>query len=120
MIKIFTQKIIKICKRLKYMKKSKNILVIKIVENDIVLELVKVIDSKSEEVKIIDSLQWGDDGNTSKELLRKIDEFLQKNDLVVQDLLEVKTDIDKNQKYTLARIVQIIAETINYCLQENI
>ena len=105
---------------IKHMEKRKSILVIKIVEKDIVLELVKVIDSGNKKVKMIDSLQWGDDGNTSKELLAKIDEFLQKNNLVVQNLLKVKTDIDKNQKYTLARIVQIIAETINYCLQENI
>jgi len=98
------------------MKNNKSILIIKIVKSNIILELINEIGNESKKTEIIDKLQWKDDGNTSKELLKKIDKFLQKNNLIVQDLSKVKTEINKEQKYTLARIVQVVAKTINYCL----
>jgi hypothetical protein len=98
------------------MKNNKSILIIKIVKSNIILELINEIGNESKKTEIIDKLQWKDDDNTSKELLKKIDKFLQKNNLIVRDLSKVKTEIDKEQKYTLARIVQVVAKTINYCL----
>jgi hypothetical protein len=99
------------------MKNNKSILIIKIVKSNIILELINEVEEVvGKKIGIIDKLQWKDDGNTSRELLKKIDKFLQKNNLIVRDLLKVKTEIDKEQKYTLARIVQVVAKTINYCL----
>ncbi len=83
-------------------------------ENDIILELIKSEDKKR---VILDSLQWEDQGDTSTELLGQIDTFLQKNELQINDLEKVEAKIDEGQKYTLARIVKIVTETINYCLR---
>ncbi len=90
--------------------KKQYILVIKIVENTIILKL-------NDGNQTIDELRWDDaNDNTSKELLRQIDKLLKNNKLVINDLEKVETDIDEKQKFTLARIVQIVTETVNYSL----
>ncbi len=94
--------------------KKQHILAIKIVDNTIILKL-------NSGNQMIDELKWDDanNNNTSKELLRNIDQLLKNNELSIGDLNEVVTEIDKKQKFTLARIVQVIAETINYSLGQN-
>ena len=92
--------------------KKQYILVIKIVENTIILKL-------NDGNQTIDELRWDDaNDNTSKELLRQIDKLLKNNKLVINDLEKVETDIDEKQKFTLARIVQIVTETVNYSLNQ--
>ncbi len=92
--------------------KKQYILVIKIVENTIILKL-------NDGNQTIDELRWDDaNDNTSKELLRQIDKLLKNNKLVINDLEKVETDIDEKRKFTLARIVQIVTETVNYSLNQ--
>ena len=92
--------------------KKQYILVIKIVDNTIILKL-------NNGKQTVDELKWDDaNNNTSKELLKRIDKLLKTNELTIEELNKVKTDIDKKQKFTLARIVQIVAETINYSLSQ--
>ena len=68
--------------------------------------------------RIIDKTEWeNDDGSTSEMLLKRIDTFLKKNTIEVDQLLKVETTIDRNQKYTLFRIIKIVTKTINYCLR---
>ncbi len=92
--------------------KKQYILVIKIVENTIILKL-------NNGKQTVDELKWDDaNDNTSKELLRQIDKLLKNNKLVINDLEKVETDIDEKQKFTLARIVQIVTETVSYSLNQ--
>ena len=92
--------------------KKQYILVIKIVENTIILKL-------NNGKQTVDELKWDDaNDNTSKELLRQIDKLLKNNKLIINDLEKVETDIDEKQKFTLARIVQIVTETVNYSLNQ--
>ncbi len=94
------------------MKNKQYILIIKIVDNTIILKL-------NNGNQTVDELKWDDaNNNTSKELLKRIDKLLKNNKLTIGKLNKVKTDIDKKQKFTLTRIVQIIAETINYSLSQ--
>ncbi len=92
--------------------KKQYILVIKIVDNTIILKL-------NNGKQAVDELKWDDaNNNTSKELLKHIDKLLKNNKLSIGDLNEIVTKIDEKQKFTLARIVQIVAETINYSLSQ--
>lgn len=94
------------------MKNKQYILMIKIIDNTIILKL-------NNGNQIIDKLKWDDaNDNTSKELLKQIDKLLKSNKLTINNLDKVKTEIDKKQKFTLARIVKIVAETINYSLSQ--
>ena len=99
---------------------KKNILEIVLNENNFInLKLLNKLGDKSVgDFEVIDEFKWDDQGQTSQNLLKQIDIFLQKNNLQVTDLVKVKTKISDKQKFTLARIIQITAETINYCLKE--
>ena len=99
---------------------KKNILEIVLNENNFInLRLLNGFGDKSVgDFEIVDEFEWDDQGQTSQNLLKQIDIFLQKNNLQVTDLTKVKTKISDKQKFTLARIIQITAETINYCLKE--
>jgi hypothetical protein len=66
--------------------------------------------------KLIDRERWQNDGSSSERLLGKIDVFLKENGMGVNELSKVSVNIDENQKYTLARIIETVANTINYCL----
>lgn len=61
--------------------------------------------------------EWRNDGSSSEKLLERIDVFLKKNGLSVNELSKVETEIDENQKYTLVRIIETVANTVNYCLK---
>ena len=67
--------------------------------------------------QFFDREKWQNDGSSSEQLLRRVDVFLDKNDLKVNELLKVEMEIDERQKYTLARIIETIVGTINYCLK---
>jgi hypothetical protein len=82
------------------------------VEQDIVF--IELYDS----VNKTDRNEWQNDGGSSEKLLEKVNIFLLKNKLKVTDLSVVKTQIDEKQKYTLARIIKTVANTINYCLKK--
>ncbi len=95
------------------MKIKQYILIIKIVDNTIILKL-------NNGNQTVDELKWDDaNNNTSKELLKQIDKLLKNNELTIGELSKVKTGIDEKQKFTLARIVKIVAETINYSSKTN-
>jgi hypothetical protein len=66
---------------------------------------------------IIDRNEWSNDSGSSDQLLKRLDSFLAKNKTAVQNLSVVETKIDEKQKYTLARIIKAVANTINYCLK---
>jgi hypothetical protein len=93
------------------MDNQNSILKIEVSGEMINLELYKVND-----LEIINREEWHNDGSTSEQLLTRIDVFLGKNNIEVSELVKVETKIDENQKYTLARIIEIIAKTMNYCL----
>lgn len=67
--------------------------------------------------KLVDREEWQNDGSSSERLLGKIDVFLKRNGMDVNELSKVSVNIDENQKYTLARIVETVANTVNYCLK---
>ncbi len=98
---------------------KKYILEIILNENNFIkLKLLTGDENQSaEDFRIVDGFEWDDQGQTSQNLLKQIDIFLQKNNLQVKNLLKVRTTISNKQKFTLARIIQITAETINYCLK---
>jgi hypothetical protein len=66
---------------------------------------------------VVDRGEWKNDGSSSEELLSKIDLFLKKNGLSINGLAGVETKIDENEKYTLARIIETVVNTVNYCLK---
>ena len=53
----------------------------------------------------------------AKIILREIDNLLRLKNKQITDLEKVKTEIDQRQRYTTARIVKIIAATLNLSLQ---
>ncbi len=65
---------------------------------------------------LIDRNDWRNDGSSSEKLLEKVNIFLLKNKLKVTELSRVETRIDEKEKYTLARIIKTVANTMNYCL----
>ncbi len=91
------------------MSQKKQVLVIKVNNSSVGLELVK-------EGKVVDQRKWEDIENTSTKLLKEIDSFLAENELTIQDIKRVEAKIDKKQKFTLARIVKIVVATLNYSL----
>ncbi len=84
------------------------------VENEIIfIELYENIDID----EVIDREEWRNDGSSSEQLLKKIDIFLKQNNTRINNLTEVLVRIDEKQKYTLARIIKTVVNTINYCLK---
>lgn len=82
---------------------------IKVEKKEILLEL-------SSKDTLIDSETWQEDGNLSKNLLKKIDDLLSRNGLKITDIhsdIKVKAD---NESYTSARITKVIAEVMKYSL----
>ena len=83
------------------------------VENESIILRLRSVDSES----IISQQEWQNDNSSSEQLLDRIDMFLEDNEIKIVELYKVETKIDENQKYTLARIIKTVANTINYCLE---
>ena len=88
------------------------------VRGEIIFLILKKNNNESGGIRIIDRKEWKNDGSSSERLLEMINTFLGKNGLDVNELSKVKVEIDEKQKYTLARIMETVANTINYCLKD--
>jgi hypothetical protein len=86
-----------------------NKLLIKIEGAEIRLEL-------SHKDKIVGEDIWREDGNLSKNLLKRIDGLLSGNKLKINDIdPNIKVESD-NESYTSARIAKVVARMMEYSL----
>lgn len=83
-----------------------NILKIKIKDNDISL----ILKNKDE---VLDELGWKEENNLSQKLLEEIDNFLKKNNLLVEDV-KLEIDSDMSERFTTHRIAKAIKNAWNY------
>ncbi len=92
------------------------ILVIGVIDEIIFLEIEELKDN-NKNIKIVDRREWKKNENVSKNLLKKIEIFLKRNSVKIEQLKRVKVKMENTQEYTLFRIIETIARTINYCLK---